>query len=268
MSASDVETCLDLILVSEGGYSDLAADPGGPTQKGITLATLSAWRGVACTADELRALGDAEARAIYKAQYVAPINFAALPEGLNYAVLDMAVNSGPAQAVRTLQHVLGFTGQAADGVMGRITLAALDGRPAAALIADYCAARLAYMRQLSTWGGFAEGWTARVQRVQRAALAMVSGGVVPPAQQLGVTAQAKATGAVKLTSTRSGVAAIANTAFAGMAGAGAVATTMTGTLAAYSDYSWIKILLAGLAVVSALGTLGVAFQRSQAGAVT
>jgi Glycosyl hydrolase 108 len=37
--ADNFDTCLAFTLKAEGGYSDNSADPGGPTNMGITLAT-------------------------------------------------------------------------------------------------------------------------------------------------------------------------------------------------------------------------------------
>jgi len=45
-----------------------------------------------------------------------------LPGGLDLAVFDFAVNSGPARAVKTLQRIVGVP---ADGVMGAMTLDAV-----------------------------------------------------------------------------------------------------------------------------------------------
>ena len=36
---------IDTIVANEGGYVDNAGDAGGPTRYGITIATLSAFRG-------------------------------------------------------------------------------------------------------------------------------------------------------------------------------------------------------------------------------
>ena len=38
------DACLPIILQSEGGFVDNPADPGGATNLGITIGTLSAWR--------------------------------------------------------------------------------------------------------------------------------------------------------------------------------------------------------------------------------
>ena len=43
LAADNFDTCLAFTLKAEGGYSDNPADPGGPTNMGITLATYRQW---------------------------------------------------------------------------------------------------------------------------------------------------------------------------------------------------------------------------------
>lgn len=76
----------------------------------------------------MRLIADAELSAIYKRQYWDKAG-RGLPVGLDYAVFDYAVNSGPAQAARDLQRVLGVK---PDGIIGAMTLAAAQKRPAVA----------------------------------------------------------------------------------------------------------------------------------------
>jgi lysozyme family protein len=163
--------CVAEVLRHEGGYVDHPKDPGGATNRGITLTTLADWRGRDVSKVEVQALTEKEAREIYRARYWNAVQGDALPAGVDLALFDFAVNSGPSRAVRTLQWQLGVP---ADGAIGPVTLAAVRKVNAARLAGDLCRARLAFLRGLPTWDTFGKGWTARVVDVERAALGMVS----------------------------------------------------------------------------------------------
>ena len=53
----------------EGGYSNHPADRGGPTNMGITQATLSEYLGRPASVDEVRSLSRAQAVAIYRSRW-------------------------------------------------------------------------------------------------------------------------------------------------------------------------------------------------------
>ncbi|MCG7357127.1 hypothetical protein MHL39_10800 [Roseomonas mucosa] len=167
-------SCISSVLVSEGGFVNNPADPGGATNRGITLAALSEWRGRACSVAEVKALAEQEAREIYRARYWNPIQGDALPAGLGLALFDFAVNSGISRAVKTLQACMGFSTRDCDGVLGPATLRAILARPPAKLISALCDARLAFMRSLRTWATFGRGWSNRVAKVLKEALAQAS----------------------------------------------------------------------------------------------
>jgi lysozyme family protein len=82
------------VLHQESGFVDHLADPGGCTNRGITCATLAARRRKPVTSAEVAALGEAEARAIYRAHYWNAVYGDGLPPRLDLSVLDAAVNSG------------------------------------------------------------------------------------------------------------------------------------------------------------------------------
>lgn len=161
---------LPLVLKHEGGYVNHPRDPGGETNKGITWRTYAAWRrSQGLPEQSVRHITNEEVRAIYKAQYWDAVRGDDLPSGLDYAVFDFAVNSGPSRAAKFLQRQIGVP---QDGVIGSHTLSAI---PADALpvIRSLCDARLAWLRTLKTWGTFGRGWTARVQDVKEIATGMV-----------------------------------------------------------------------------------------------
>ncbi len=169
MASASFAEALSLILRHEGGYADHPLDPGGATNLGITRATLADWRGRAVSRAEVRALGQAEAAAIYRQRYWNAVRADDLPAGVDLAVFDAAVNAGPVRAVRWLQAALGV---AVDGRIGPQTLAAARRTDRADLIRAISSQRLGFLRRLATFSAFGRGWTRRVAETESAALAL------------------------------------------------------------------------------------------------
>ena len=159
------------VFVSEGGISDLAGDAGGLTNLGITLQTLALYRGRPVARAELIALSRNEAAALYRARYWDAVRGDEMPSGLDYAVFDAAVNSGPRQAILWLQRALNV---AADGVFGARTMAAIDGGDCPSIIIALCDGRLGFLHRLLQWPRFGRGWGARIGRVRMDALALAT----------------------------------------------------------------------------------------------
>lgn len=172
MSDLRFDACLTEVLRHEGGYVDHPADPGGATNMGITRKTLARWRGISpwwnLPKTAVQALDRSEAAQIYRAGYWDLCRAGEMPAGVDLAVFDYAVNSGPGRAVRTLQHVLGVP---IDGIVGPVTLAAASKADAAGTIGELCDRRLGFLKLLSTFPVFGRGWTSRVRAVRTAALA-------------------------------------------------------------------------------------------------
>ena len=179
MTAANFGRALPLVLKHEGGYVDHPKDPGGATNLGVTIGTLSSWLGRPATKAEVRALTRETVAPIYRKNYWAAIRGDELPAGLDYCVFDFAVNSGPKRAAMALQRAVGV---ADDGVIGSITLANVANRPVDATIERIMADRMTFLRRLSTWATFGKGWTARCDGVLKEALDMAAAAplVVPP----------------------------------------------------------------------------------------
>lgn len=123
------EVLISRLIEREGGYVNHASDRGGPTNWGITQATLAAWRCQPVTEFQVRSLSRDEARIIYRDIYFDRPGFGGIadPE-LQELVFDFAVNSGPSAAARALQTALrdmGLYKAAIDGSFGPISQAAL-----------------------------------------------------------------------------------------------------------------------------------------------
>lgn len=161
-------TVMPLVLKHEGGFANHPKDPGGATMKGVTLATFQKYKPGASVAD-LKAISDDMLHRIYRDGYWNKVRGDQLPSGLDYAVFDFAVNSGPSRAAKYLQGILGVE---QDGVIGSKTLNALADRNVKELVNALCDARLAFLKRLPTWGTFGKGWSSRVAGVRKKALAM------------------------------------------------------------------------------------------------
>lgn len=160
---------LTLVLRHEGGYVNHPADPGSHTNKGVTIATYRAYVNPKGTVSDLKKITDEQVAKVYKAQYWDAVKGDDLPSGLDYAVFDYAVNSGPARAAKHLQAVLGV---AQDGKIGPQTVAKANSLYAPSTISALCDKRMAFLKGLPTWGTFGKGWSRRVEEVRAEALKM------------------------------------------------------------------------------------------------
>ena len=164
------EQCFALVLKNEGGYVDNPADPGGATNLGCTKATWEAWVGHPVTKDDIKALTPNDVMPLYKVKYWDTIKGDDLPEGVDYAVFDFAINSGPSRAAKALQSVLSIT---VDGQIGPATLRALEAANPREVATAVCEARLAFLQSLSTYATFGKGWSRRVSEVETVSFNMV-----------------------------------------------------------------------------------------------
>jgi len=147
-------------------------DPGGPTRLGITLNTLRLHRGdPALPPSALDELTLAEIKDIYYSQYWLVVRADELPRGLDYAVFDCAVNSGPRRAAFLLQEALGDAAGRRDGVIGPRTVAAAKAADVKEVIREFSVRRLAFLARLPHAETFGRGWRRRVEEVERMALA-------------------------------------------------------------------------------------------------
>lgn len=173
MAASSYDDALRRLLAHEGGYSNHPDDPGGPTNFGITIFDCRKYLKRDATADDVRAMTQSEAKAIYRAKYWDALRCNDLPAGLDYAVFDYGVNSGISRSAKVLQRTLSV---ADDGVIGPVTVAAAMRCDVRLTVMKICDERLAFLRSLRTWPVFGKGWGRRVAEVKAAALAMISKG--------------------------------------------------------------------------------------------
>ncbi len=122
---SEITSLINDIITTEGGYVDHPNDRGGPTKWGVTLKTLQAFRGKTCTKADVKALTKFDAASIYYFNYYVKPGINHLPKPIQKIMLDMAINSGPKNAIKLCQRVLSRLGylraEQIDGIIGSIT---------------------------------------------------------------------------------------------------------------------------------------------------
>jgi lysozyme family protein len=178
---ANFEKSLEMVLRHEGGFVNHPDDPGGMTNKGITAAVLAAHLGRDVTAADMRNISDQTVATIYRRNYWDAARCSLMPDGLDYAVFDFAVNSGVSRAVRMLQTILGVK---ADGVIGDITANAIRSTDTMDLIEELCTRRMAFLKGLRTWRTFGRGWTRRVMGRHDGAQGIEDDGVIDRAQAM------------------------------------------------------------------------------------
>lgn len=174
------ERALSLVLKHEGGWADHPADPGGATMKGVTIGTYRRFINPNGTKADLRNITAAQLAKVYREQYWNAVKADDLPDGVDYAVFDFAVNSGPGRAARYLQAVVGAV---VDGEIGPATIKAVGKYEASDIIENLCGDRMEFLHGLKTWRTFGKGWTSRVNGVRAEALKMALDGPSLPASK-------------------------------------------------------------------------------------
>ena len=103
-----VDEMIEDILSREGGYTNNPADRGGPTNFGVTQATLAEWRGVEVTPEDVEQMTIDEARSIYLTNYlIKPRLYNINNAELLAHVFDCAINHGPSRVIKWLQEIVG-----------------------------------------------------------------------------------------------------------------------------------------------------------------
>jgi len=165
--------CLDLVLKSEGGFINLASDPGGMTNLGVTKRVWEEYTGHEADEKEMRSLTPEKVAPLYEQKYWRPCYGEVLPRGLDFVVFSMGVNAGPGRSVKLLQSAIGCV---PDGVIGPRTRELISSSNSATLINKFSESRREYYRALKTFPIFGKGWLNRVDHEETEALNMAKNG--------------------------------------------------------------------------------------------
>jgi len=189
MAAENYPALFDRALGHEGGYTNDPRDPGNWTGGKVGVGKLLGTKfGIAANTFpdlDIKNLTAEHARKIYKDLYWDKVKGDELPAGIDWAVFDYAINSGPFRAIVGLQRALGV---ADDGKLGPVTLEAIRKANPRRVVNALCDERLKLMKSLRHWPTYKKGWTRRVSEVRAAALSMTD---APPTLLTRVTSLLK-----------------------------------------------------------------------------
>lgn len=161
----------NITLPYEGGKSDNPKDPGGRTNQGVTQATYDGYRrGKSLSMQDVYKMADAERDEIYEKSYWNAVRGADTPSGVDGAMFDGGVMSGPSRAIKWLQAVVGAK---QDGVYGSGTLDAVTRADPTTTVKGVCAKRLSFVEALKNAVTFGKGWSTRIAGVEAKCVALV-----------------------------------------------------------------------------------------------
>ena len=114
------------LLKAEGGFVDHPSDPGGVTNRGVTMASWAAYLGRETSRDEMRELSKEQAIEFYKSEYWDRRRVEEFEPGLRHIWFDMSVNHGSKNAGKILQQSVntkqGSDALDVDGLIGPNTM--------------------------------------------------------------------------------------------------------------------------------------------------
>ena len=164
------EKSLELVLQHEGGYINHPSDPGGMTNLGVTQRVWEDYVGHKVDEATMRSLTKEMVSPLYRKQYWDAVHGDQLPSGADYLAFDFSVNAGAFRSIKTLQRALNIT---ADGVIGPVTLKAIQDANAEEFINNFTNAKEVFYRNLSNFPTFGRGWLNRVAESKRIAEEML-----------------------------------------------------------------------------------------------
>jgi lysozyme family protein len=166
---ADVRLLVPHILKWEGGFVNDPDDLGGATNKGVTYRTYKLY----CkrngkpvpTIEDLKHITDEEFSDVLKSMYWDACRADKIEsQSVANAIVDWAWHSGTITAVKEVQKVLGVQ---ADGIIGNITLAAINSKSPLPLFGSIQQARIAYLERICNARPankkFVRGWMNRVK---------------------------------------------------------------------------------------------------------
>lgn len=107
----------------------------------------------------MRAMTREQAIGIYRQAFWERYHADQMPEAVAFQLFDACINHGHGNAARMLQRAAGVPD---DGVIGSVSLKAINSLPENDLLLRFNAERLVFYTKLGTFTSFGKGWIRRV----------------------------------------------------------------------------------------------------------
>lgn len=143
------------VIGHEGGYVNDPHDAGGETNWGVTKRTAqeNGYTG------SMKMMTREQAYQIYEKAFWQRYNCDKLSPAVAFQFFDAAVNHGVGNASRMLQRAVGV---ADDGIVGKVTLSAVEKMPISDFILKFNAQRIKFYTKLKSFPRYGAGWMNRV----------------------------------------------------------------------------------------------------------
>ena len=158
------ELLMPKILQWEGGFVDDPLDAGGATNKGVTLTTFRQFYGRDATVEQLKNITDKQWLHIFRSGYWDKWKAGHIAnQSIADIVVDWAWCSGVKTSIREVQRLLGVSD---DGIVGKITLDAVNSANQQELFTGIKIERIAFVEDIvkrkPNQIKFLRGWKNRI----------------------------------------------------------------------------------------------------------
>ena len=159
-----IEKLKSFILNWEGGFVNDLRDPGGATNKGVTLATFRSVFGKDKTVKDLKKITDSQWMIIFKTKFWDRYKADSIKnEWITYLLVDWLWTSGPGNAIERVQKFLGLK---VDGIVGNITINKINSYNGKELFIKLWHLRENFIKTRAQYPIYGKGWLRRLNGIQ------------------------------------------------------------------------------------------------------
>lgn len=152
------------ILSWEGGFVNDPRDPGGATNKGVTLATFRSIFGKDKTVKNLKEITDSQWMTIFKTRFWDRYKADNIKdEWIAYLLVDWLWTSGPGNAINRVQKFLGLK---VDGIVGNVTINKINSYNGKELFIKLWHLRENFIKTRAQYPIYGKGWLRRLNGIQ------------------------------------------------------------------------------------------------------
>lgn len=165
------QLALKWILKAEGGYVNHPQDPGGETNKGITVGTLSRARKDGLTKTQsVKDLTNEDVNIIYSKYYWEPCKADKIIAPVNLVHFDCTINCGVGGSAKQIQRAYNSFGGRQVKIQGKIAnelVELINKVESIDMVKAYFDERLRFYKSLKTFATFGKGWTNRLKNLAK-----------------------------------------------------------------------------------------------------